>query len=182
MGGAGRSCLFSQREKIEMRGRLTTTKGYRSPPSPRPSPAPLSFCLPAPGVRWGCREAQHGPKTVPMIMIAMFRKLIEMFRGNKRQVSSLSGTRKEGGRLLDADDGRHRRFCRGLWSEGRDAAPCALIPRPRPQASRTISSPLSVHARLVYDNPTFPSFVFCRTTLGRPPNFARIPRAVALDG
>ena len=34
-GGAGRSCLFSPREKIEMRGRLATTAGYRSPPPSR---------------------------------------------------------------------------------------------------------------------------------------------------
>ena len=33
MVGVGRSCLFSQREKIEMRGRLATTTGYRSPPT-----------------------------------------------------------------------------------------------------------------------------------------------------
>ena len=32
-GGAERSCLFSQREEIEMRGPLTTTTGYRSPPT-----------------------------------------------------------------------------------------------------------------------------------------------------
>ena len=35
MGGAGRSCLFSPREKIEMRGPLATTTGYRSPPPSR---------------------------------------------------------------------------------------------------------------------------------------------------
>ena len=38
MSGAGRSCLFSQREKIEMRGRLATTTGYRSPPPSRSTP------------------------------------------------------------------------------------------------------------------------------------------------
>ena len=35
MGGAGRSCLFSPREKIEMRGTLATATGYRSPPPSR---------------------------------------------------------------------------------------------------------------------------------------------------
>ena len=35
MGGVGRSCLFSQREKIEMRGRLVTTTGHRRPPPSR---------------------------------------------------------------------------------------------------------------------------------------------------
>ena len=35
MGGAGRSCLFSPREKIEMRGRLATATGHRSPPPSR---------------------------------------------------------------------------------------------------------------------------------------------------
>ena len=43
-GGAGRSCLFSQREKIEMRGPLATTTGYRRPPLPegeRLKPFPL---------------------------------------------------------------------------------------------------------------------------------------------
>ena len=35
MGGVGKSCLFSQREKIEMRGRLVTTTGHRSPPPSR---------------------------------------------------------------------------------------------------------------------------------------------------
>ena len=44
MGGAGKSYLFSQREKIEMRGRLATATGYRSPPLPegeRLKPFPL---------------------------------------------------------------------------------------------------------------------------------------------
>ena len=34
-GRAGRSCLFSPREKIEMRGTLATATGYRSPPPSR---------------------------------------------------------------------------------------------------------------------------------------------------
>ena len=38
MGGAGRSCLFSPREKIEMRGTLATATGYRSPPPSGQSP------------------------------------------------------------------------------------------------------------------------------------------------
>ena len=38
MGGVGRPYLFSQREKIEMRGRLATTTGYRSPPTLAVSP------------------------------------------------------------------------------------------------------------------------------------------------
>ena len=40
MGGAGRSYLFSPREKIEMRGPLATTTGYRSPPPSRSAPPP----------------------------------------------------------------------------------------------------------------------------------------------
>ena len=182
MGGAGRSCLFSQREKIEMRGRLTTTKGYRSPPSPRPSPAPLSFCLPAPGVRWGCREAQHGPKTAPHDHDRALPEVNRDAQGKQRQVPWLFRNKKRRGAVARRRSWSPSPPLSWPWSEGRGAAPCALIPRPRSQASRTISSPLSVHARLVYDNPTFPSFVFCRTTLGRPPNFARIPRAVALGG
>ena len=35
MGEAGRSCLFSPREKIEMRGTLATATGHRSPPPSR---------------------------------------------------------------------------------------------------------------------------------------------------
>ena len=41
MGGAGRSCLFSPREKLEMRGTLATATGYRSPPPSR-SVAPVT--------------------------------------------------------------------------------------------------------------------------------------------
>ena len=38
MGGAGRSCLFSPREKTEMRGPLATTNAHRSP-NPRRHPS-----------------------------------------------------------------------------------------------------------------------------------------------
>ena len=54
MGGSGRSCLFSQREKIEMRGRLATTAGYRSP-SPSRSVTPVSQTSPL-------GEPERGPR------------------------------------------------------------------------------------------------------------------------
>ena len=54
-GGAGRSCLFSRREKIEMRGRLATTTGYRSPPPSR-SVTPVTQTSPL-----GETERGHAP-------------------------------------------------------------------------------------------------------------------------
>ena len=54
MGEAGRSCLFSQREKIEMRGRLATATGHRSPPPSRSvtpatqTPSAGDICVPQP--------------------------------------------------------------------------------------------------------------------------------------
>ena len=54
MGGSGRSCLFSQREKIEMRGHLATTAGYRSP-SPSRSVTPVSQTSPL-------GEPERGPR------------------------------------------------------------------------------------------------------------------------
>ena len=57
--GTGRSCLFSPREKIEMRGTLATATGYRSPPPSRsvtPSYAKVSrggdLCTTAHGQAW----------------------------------------------------------------------------------------------------------------------------------
>ena len=52
--GPGRSCLFSPREKIEMRGHLATTAGYRSP-SPSRSVTPVSQTSPL-------GEPERGPR------------------------------------------------------------------------------------------------------------------------
>ena len=71
MGGAGRSCLFSPREKIEMRGTLATTKGHRSRSTPLRKP--LS---PWERLREGTRrQARRARRALPAGLLSPCRPL-----------------------------------------------------------------------------------------------------------
>ncbi len=70
MSRAGRSCLFSQREKIEMRGPPTTTKAHRSPPPSRP-PAPSALSPSGNPCKtvWGPGEGSGGGHSLKPLLL-----------------------------------------------------------------------------------------------------------------